>query len=270
MSPFASATSRTVLLAALLGGGNACSRQEPARAPAAESAKAEQAIVERSADAFARLRTSDAPRLDAYVERAHGIMIFPRLVKASLIFGGEGGNGVLVAKGADGSWSNPAFYSLGAPSVGLQIGYQEATVVLFFMEESVLQKALHADISLGTNTSVALGRVGDVDASRGEVFSKPIYQLVEARGAFAGVSLDGYVISARNKHNQAYYGGPVTPRDILIERTQRRPEADVLLRALVPQPHSAPPQAAAGDDDEEPSRQRPASAPPRCVRCRAI
>lgn len=270
MSPFVSATSRTVLLAALLGGGIACSRQEPARAPAAESAKAEQAIVERSADAFTRLRTSDAPQLEAYVERAHGIMIFPRLVKASLIFGGEGGNGVLVAKGADGSWSNPAFYSLGAPSVGLQIGYQEATVVLFFMEESVLQKALHADISLGTNTSVALGRVGDVDASRGEVFSKPIYQLVEARGAFAGVSLDGYVISARNKHNQAYYGGPVTPRDILIERTQHRPEADVLLRALVPQPHPAPSQAAAGDDDEEPSRQRPASAPPRCVRCRAI
>lgn len=203
--------------------------------PAAEPGAAQQAIVERSAAAFTRLRgRSGAAQVDVFVDRARGIMIFPRLVKASLVFGGEGGNGVLVAKGDDGSWSNPAFYSLGAPSVGLQIGYQEATVVLFLMDDSVVQRALEADVTLGANTSMALGQVAETDGNQGELFSKPIYQLVEARGAFIGASLDGYVISARNKHNQAYYGGPVTPRSILIERSQHRPEADVLLRALTP------------------------------------
>jgi lipid-binding SYLF domain-containing protein len=87
---------------------------------------------------------------------------------------------------------------------------------------------------LGANTSVALGQVAETGGTQSELFSKPIYQLVEARGAFVGASLDGYVISARNKHNQAYYGGPVTPRSILIERSQHRAQADVLLRALTP------------------------------------
>lgn len=161
-------------------------------------------------------------------------MIFPRLVKASLILGGEGGNGVLVAKGSDGSWSNPAFYTLGAPSVGLQLGYQEAMVVLFLMEDSVLQRALHSDVTLGASTSFALGDAGAAGQSEHEILAKPIYQLVEARGAFVGASLDGYVISARNKHNQAYYGEPATPHGILIERKHSRPEAQVLLRALAP------------------------------------
>ena len=79
--------------------------------------------MERSAAAFTNLRDhAGVAVVDGYLERARGVMIFPRLVKASLILGGEGGNGVLVAKGADGNWSNPAFYSLGAPSVGFQIG----------------------------------------------------------------------------------------------------------------------------------------------------
>jgi SH3 domain-containing YSC84-like protein 1 len=171
-------------------------------------------------------------RMDDFLRRARGVMIFPRLVKASLIFGGEGGNGVLLAKTPDGSWSGPAFYSLGAPSVGLQIGYQQATVILFFMDDAVLQKAIDSDLTLGTNTSVALGNIEDVDQSEGEVLAKPIYQLVEARGAFAGMSLDGYVIGSRNKHNAAYYGAAVTPRDVLFERPQRRPGAEALLAAL--------------------------------------
>jgi len=223
-----------------------CSRAEPPRAATSEAVSPQQAIVENSANAFAQLRERSGPvKVDRYLERARGVMIFPRLVKASLIIGGEGGNGVLVARGASGSegaqpgWSNPAFYSLGAPSVGLQIGYQEATVVLFFMDDAVLQKALHSDVTLGGNTSFALGDIA-AEQSQSEVFSKPIYQLVEARGAFVGASLDGYVISARNKHNEAYYGAPVTPRAILIDRTSVRPEADILLRALSPR---AKPQA---------------------------
>jgi SH3 domain-containing YSC84-like protein 1 len=235
MNHLTRATTASLLLAFALGSGSACSRQEQARVPAAEPGAAQQAIVERSAAAFTRLReSSGAAKVDVFVERARGIMIFPRLVKASLILGGEGGNGVLLAKADDGSWSNPAFYSLGAPSIGLQIGYQEATVVLFLMEDSVVQRALEADVTLGANTSVALGHVAETGGTQGELLSKPIYQLIEARGAFVGASLDGYVISARNKHNQAYYGGPATPRSILIDRSQHRPEADVLLRALTP------------------------------------
>lgn len=223
-----------LLLGGTLGWPLACSHPEPPRT-ATQARAAQQAIVDGSTAAFSRMRRGrNSTRVEAFLERARGIMIFPRLVKASLVLGGEGGNGVLVVKGAEGTWSNPAFYSLGAPSVGLQIGYQEASVVLFFMDESVLQRALHSDVTLGASTSVALGQVAAANATESELFSKPIYQLVEARGAFVGASLDGYVISLRNKHNHAYYGAPATPRSIVIERVHQRPEAEVLLRALAP------------------------------------
>jgi len=213
-----------------------CSHEQeltPASADNAEKGAAQQAIVERAAAAFARMKQN--PRFSTmtpYLEKARAVMIFPRVVKASLIFGGEGGNGVMVARAPDGSWSDPAFYSLGAPSVGLQVGYQEATVVLFFMEQQAVEQALHSEFTLGTSSSAALGEVGERGQSDAEVMSKPIYQLVEAGGAFAGVSLNGYVIGSRNKHNSAYYGAAATPRSILIERSLHRADADVLKRAL--------------------------------------
>jgi lipid-binding SYLF domain-containing protein len=100
------------------------------------------------------------------------------------------------------------------------------------MEDAALEQALHSDLTLGKNQNVALGSVGE--AGEGEVLSKPIYQVAEVRGAFAGISLDGYVIGSRNKHNAAYYGAPTTPRAILIERSVHRPQAAVLQQALAP------------------------------------
>ena len=211
-----------------------CSRAEPPSTPHSAAPATQQAtIVQRSATALNGMRNNPQfGAMEVFLERARAIMIFPRTVKASLIFGGEGGNGVLLGKAPDGTWSDPAFYSLGAPSVGLQIGYREATVVLFFMDDAVVQKALHSDFTLGANGSVALGSV--IETGSGEPLSKPIYQLVETRGAFAGVSLDGYVIGARSGNNNAYYGATVTPREIVIERRHHRPESQALLVALAP------------------------------------
>jgi len=211
----------------------ACSRGAPANAPAARAGANEQAIVERSAAAFTRVRESPRfSRLDFYLQRARGVMIFPRLFKASLILGGEGGNGVLVARKADGSWSDPAFYSLGSPSVGLQIGYQEATVVLFIMDQSTLEHALRSSTALGSKAGTTLGNVDEHGGTQGNVITANIYQVVDAKGAFAGVSLDGYVIGARSRQNLEYYGKALTPREILIEGSAQRAEADVLDRAL--------------------------------------
>jgi SH3 domain-containing YSC84-like protein 1 len=211
----------------------ACSSSTPHVNAAQSRTPNQQAIVERSAAAFGQIRLN--PRFanaDSYLARARGVMIFPRLVKASLIVGGEGGSGVLMARGADGSWSNPAFYSVGSPSVGLQIGYQQATVVLFIMDQPTLERTLHSSVVLGAKSGATLGNVNDMDRTKGDVVSANIYQLVEAEGAFAGVSLDGYVISARAQHNRDYYGKPVTPREILLEGAAQNPDAAVLTAAL--------------------------------------
>jgi lipid-binding SYLF domain-containing protein len=210
----------------------ACSKPRPAEAPRSE-ALPQQRLVERAAAALARMR--DNPKfasMEPFLEKARAVMIFPRLIKASLLFGGEGGNGVLIARSPDGSWSDPAFYSLGAPSVGLQIGYQEATVILFVMDDVAFRTMLGSSVALGANTTVAVGDIGDAEKAEGEVIDKPIYQLVEAGGVFAGVSLDGYVIAPRSRHNFAYYGASGSPTAILLDRSVSNHEARVLHDAL--------------------------------------
>lgn len=105
----------------------------------------------------------DAGRCPApgyFLAHAKEARVFPRVTKARLILGGPGGNGVLVARQPDGSWSAPAFYSLGGGSAGAQIGFQQAEVVLCFMSELALRSAIDRGLTLGTDASVAASTIG--------------------------------------------------------------------------------------------------------------
>jgi lipid-binding SYLF domain-containing protein len=197
-----------------------CSRQ-PAAAPGSE-ASTEQQLVDRSADALVAMR--DSGRFPA--------LVFPRVIKAGLILGGSGGNGVLVARQPDGSWSAPAFYSLGGGSAGAQIGFQQAAVVLCFMSESALRSAIDRGLTLGTDASVAAGTIGNSGKAVAKSSASDIYQLVNAGGLFAGVSLTGTVVSARDSFNRAYYGPEATTRGIVVDGRFDRPSAAVLKQAL--------------------------------------
>ena len=212
--------------------------------PSAPDASPQQKIVDRSAEAFRRIRSAQHPALEYFIEHAHGVMIFPRIIKASMIFGGEGGNGVLLAKDARG-WSAPAFYSMGAGSAGLQVGYQEATVVLFFMNEAALRSTIERGITLGADATVAAGSVGGSGEGAATTAASDIYQFIEVGGLFAGLSLDGTVVGARDSFNQAYYGASATPHGILIERKHTSPGATALHQALAPATPEARPSAGA-------------------------
>jgi SH3 domain-containing YSC84-like protein 1 len=212
----------------------ACSRDRPAQEPAADAGP-QQGIVDRSAQALETMRASGAFRgLEPYLASAQGVLIFPRLIKAGLVFGGEGGNGVLAARAADGSWSAPAFYSIGGGSVGLQIGYQETSVVLVFMTRTALLSAIERGVTLGTDVTLAAGTVGDGSDAQRRSAAKDVYYFAAARGVFAGVSLDGAVVSSRSNHNQAYYGAEATAAGIVIERRFDQPGTARLKAALAP------------------------------------
>jgi SH3 domain-containing YSC84-like protein 1 len=222
--------------AALVLGAVACSHSShPPASPTAEKRTPQQEIVDASAAALSHMRQNNRfASMEADLGRARGVMIFPHIRKASLLVGGGGGNGVLVARGADGTWSDPAFYSIGAPSVGVQIGYQEATVVLLIMNDETLKKVMHSDFTLGANAGGGVGHASEHGAVTGEAVARDIEQFAEAGGAFVGISLDGYVTSYRDKHNMAYYGAAVSPSEILLERSAHEAEAQVLRQALAP------------------------------------
>lgn len=210
----------------------ACARDAT---PSSPDDSPQQKIVDRAALAVDRMRSSGQfPSLDQQLKQARGVMVFPRLIKAGIIVGGEGGNGVLLSKDDSGRWSAPAFYSLGAGSLGAQIGYQEATVVLFFMTDAALTSAINNGVTLGTDTAVAAGTMGDSGQASGKSSAKDIVQLVDVGGIFAGVSLDGTVVASRQEFNRAYYGPEATTFGIVIERRFQAPNAARLHAALTP------------------------------------
>ena len=83
------------------------------------------------------------------LRRAKGVMVCPRLFKAGFFFGGEGGNCVLLARAGNGTWSYPAFYTIGSGSFGLQIGIQDSELLMLILTEHGLNAVLDSQIKLG-------------------------------------------------------------------------------------------------------------------------
>jgi len=66
------------------------------------------------------------------LDHAKGVLIFPQVIKGGFIWGGSGGTGVLLVKDEKtGNWSQPAFYTVGSVTFGLQIGGESAEVILW-------------------------------------------------------------------------------------------------------------------------------------------
>jgi len=197
----------------------------------------EQGLVDKAAATVRGMRSDPAFRhLDVYLKNARGVLILPSVIKAGLIYGGQGGNGVLLSRAADGSWSSPAFYTLGGGSIGLQIGVQEAAIVLVFMNDKAFTSAIDTGLTLGADATVAAGTEG----LTGEVASthvfKDVYYFADVGGLFAGVSLEGGVIHARDSLNKTFYGQALTPRQIVVERKVDAATARALKESLTVPP----------------------------------
>ena len=144
--------------------------------PAAAASEPE-ALVEKAALTIEKLLVDpDLTELAPFVDRAQAVLIIPQLVKGGFIIGGEGGSGVLLVRGSDGTWSPPAFYTLAAGSIGLQIGGQVSEVVFTIMNDGAVDAVLDENFKLGADASVALGPLGKgVEASTTTNLSDDIY-----------------------------------------------------------------------------------------------
>ena len=117
--------------------------------------------------------------------------------------------------------------------IGLQIGADASEIILMVMTEKGLTAMLSTEFKLGADVSVAAGPVG----ASAKAQTADVLAFGRSKGAFGGISIEGAVISPRDKWNAAYYGKPVSPVDILVRRTVSNPQADSL-RALLPEPAS--------------------------------
>jgi len=172
------------------------------------------------------------PNLTWYREnipKAKAVMIIPNLVKAGFVFGGSGGNGVVLARDEKTNmWKGPSFASAGSVSWGLQAGGSAAEVVMMALTEKGKNALLSNKFQAGADASVSAGPVG----AGAQAATTDIVQFSRSKGLFGGLSLEGSVIAVRDSLNQAYYGKAVTPVDILIQGSVTNPKSDALIKAL--------------------------------------
>ncbi len=194
----------------------------------------QQALVDRSTLALQEMMTqtiSQDPR--RALQSARGVLICPQVFRAGFFIGGEGGGCVLVARGADNTWSYPAFYGMGSASFGLQIGIQDAQFIMMIMTERGLHSVLNSQFKLGADASIAVATIGGgIQGSTTADFGADIVAFSSTRGLYGGISLNGSVMGARPEWDQAYYGSPVGPREIVIGMQGSNPGADPLRQVL--------------------------------------
>ena len=166
-------------------------------------------------------------------KRARGMLILPQMVRAAFIFGASGGSGVLVARDAPTApWRGPAFHTLGGASFGFQAGADAAEVIILALTERGVTQLLSPQVKLGADVSVTAGPVGAGAAAATAGLSADLVSYSIAKGLYGGFSVDGSVVGVRTALNEAYYGKPVTPTDILVRGAVKSPHADALIAAV--------------------------------------
>jgi lipid-binding SYLF domain-containing protein len=143
---------------------------------------------------------------DEVMGSAECVAVVPSMLKAGFVFGARYGRGVASCRTPKG-WSDPAFFTIEGGSFGLQIGGQAVDLVMLVMNNRGMQNLLNSKFKLGADASVAAGPVGrhaaaDTDwKMRAQVLSYS-----RARGAFAGLELNGAVVKIDRESTLEFYG----------------------------------------------------------------
>lgn len=201
----------------------------------AGTADREQLLLDQAKVTIASLMTDQSfPQFKARLADAKAVLVVPSLVKAALVIGGEGGSGVLLARSASlNGWSYPAFYEVIGGSLGLQLGAEESETIFLIMTDEGLQKLMSDELKLGVDASAAVVDAGiGVENSTSTSFNGDIIAISRVEGLYLGASVEGAVVSPDSRANQAFYGKPLEPDDIVVGLKATNAAADPLRAAL--------------------------------------
>lgn len=157
-----------------------------------ESSHVDRHEINSNVDAALAKLYETVPSSHEMVRHARGVLVFPTVLQAGFVVGGEYGKGSLRVGNV-----TEEYYRLTAGSVGWQIGAQSKAIVLLFMTQDALEKFRHSEgWDVGADATVALASIGangDIDTNTAQ---KPVVGFVVTNaGLMAGVSLQGAKIS---------------------------------------------------------------------------
>jgi lipid-binding SYLF domain-containing protein len=162
---------------------------------AADQGKGEAAQLSRDSHAALQKLYARVPLAKSLGPKAYAILVFPEVVKAGLIVGGQYGEGALIRGG-----KTVAYYSTGGASYGLQAGAQKYGYAMFFMNEKALSQINKAEgFEIGVGPSVVVIDEGMAKQTTTTTMKDDIYAFVFGQqGLMAGIGIQGNKITKIN------------------------------------------------------------------------
>lgn len=135
---------------------------------------------------------AQSDRATRYARDARAILVFPKIVKAGFVIGGQGGEGVLLVHGVP-----HGYYKISAVSYGLQAGGQSFSYALFFMNDKALRYLEESDgWAIGSGPSVVVVDKGAAKSTTSTTLANDVYAFpFGQKGLMAGIGLEGSKIS---------------------------------------------------------------------------
>lgn len=149
------------------------------------------------------------------LDSAKCVAVIPAMIKIGFVFGGRHGRGIATCRTSSG-WSAPAPFSVTGGSWGLQIGGEAVDVVMLVMNNNGMEKMLSSKFKIGADASAAAGPVGrHVQGETDWKMRAEVLTYSRARGAFAGVTVNGASITQDKDGTRILYGRMIPAAAIL-------------------------------------------------------
>ena len=158
------------------------------------AAFAEDELIIDSASAYSSVMRTNS-QYKYLAQQARAIVIFPSVKKLGFIIGGMYGEGIIIYN-KDGA-RTVGGAEISSASIGLQIGYEDNYLVIFVMNDSVIEKMRKSQITLSGDATAVAGNYS-ADSGAIDVLNQDMYVFTNKGGLFAGVSLGGSVLETKN------------------------------------------------------------------------
>ncbi len=174
---------------------------------------------------------AECPIPSCVLDKACGVVVMS-VVKGGFIFSGEVGSGLVVAR-LDKGWSAPSSVGTAGVGWGLQAGGKVTDFVLVLNTQAALNAFMGGGgVTLGGSLGIAAGPIGGTADAGVMLPPAAIYAYGKSKGIFAGVSLEGTIITSRSGVNRNFYGGHYRACDILSGQVPPPKCADCLYENL--------------------------------------
>ena len=186
-------------------------------APPEENLKLLRNQIVSAVKVFEVITASKADRVPVrYVKRARCLAIFPGVIKAAFIAGANHGYGLGVCRVKD-RWSRIAFFGLTGGSFGFQFGAEVSDLLLLFMDQEAAQSLMENQLTLGVDVGIVAGPSGESMKEKTNANLEGILAYSIAEGAFAGLSVEGAVLTPDEASNIIYHKDYTEVSQLLTE-----------------------------------------------------